>query len=218
MPRKHLIRVAEYPYHVYARSNNKEWFYIPIDEVWFLAGQVLKTVTDVYDARVQAFVLMNNHFHMVLWTPQANIDAIMNYFMREMSRKIAYRAGRINHVFGGPYKWSLIATSLHQAIVYKYVYRNPVVANLSESVLDYTYSSLRFVKKETEALFPLFDDYEGKLAQEIPKNFKKRIDWLNKPFNNKQNKLIETSLRRKEFSFSKSNTLKTVVRSLVTQK
>jgi putative transposase len=34
MPRKKLIYTDQFPYHVTARSNNKEWFYLPISEVW----------------------------------------------------------------------------------------------------------------------------------------------------------------------------------------
>jgi putative transposase len=34
MPRKPLFRTKKLPYHVWARSNNKEWFNLPIEDVW----------------------------------------------------------------------------------------------------------------------------------------------------------------------------------------
>ena len=67
----------------------------------------------------------------------------MNYFMREFSRTVGSKTGRINHVFGGRYKGCLIQDALYLAHVYKYVLRNPVEVGLSANVESYSFSSFQ---------------------------------------------------------------------------
>lgn len=67
----------------------------------------------------------------------------MNYFMREFSRTVGSKTGRINHVFGGRYKGSLIRDALHFSHVYKYILRNPVAGGLAVRVEDYRLSTVR---------------------------------------------------------------------------
>src|SRR5574338_252694 len=126
MPRKPLIRSQIYPYHVTSRANNREWFFLPQAICWEVFGEKLSIVSERYRAKVLAFVLMSNHFHLLIQTPDGNLDAIMNYLIREVSRTIGARSRRINRIFGGRYKWSLIQDECYIAHVYKYVYRNPV--------------------------------------------------------------------------------------------
>ena len=68
MPRKKLIRTDLYPYHVYGRANNKEIFYIPLCDVWRLSCELFDKVTKDYGAQVHAFVLMPNHYHLLMST------------------------------------------------------------------------------------------------------------------------------------------------------
>ncbi len=214
MPRKPLIRDSEHPYHVYARANNREWFYLSTAEVWALSKEEIRTVSDRYSAEVISFVLMNNHFHMLLWTPKSNIDAIMNFFMRELSRKIGRRTGRINHVFGGPYRWSLIRNDFHLSLAYKYVYRNPVVGRLCATVEGYPFSTLKYLLRPQPEPIPLHDISVFRV-REIPAQPFNRLSWLNTPFSNEQHKVLRNALRRKVFAFTTRRNDIPAVRSLL---
>ena len=209
MPRKPLIRTSDYPYHIYARSNNRENFFIPIRDVWEIIMAEIRTVNKRYLAQVHAFVLMLNHFHMIMTTPNENIDAIMNYLLREVSRKVGRYSRRINHIFGGPYRWSLIQNEAYYAHVYRYVYRNPVVVSMSERVEEYPFSSLQILlKKFPNKGIPLFDDQYVSLSPLIPKDLKSRLLWLNTPYDREQSEMIKRALRRKIFQFTTQNSFK----------
>src|SRR5581483_5588273 len=103
MARKNLYRSSVHPYHVTARSNNGEWFYIPTLEAWNIFVECAFAISVAYGAKIHAFVLMSNHFHLLVSTPDSNLDDVMQYFLREAGKLINLKAKRINHIFGGRY-------------------------------------------------------------------------------------------------------------------
>lgn len=141
MPRKHLVRSSIHPYHVTSRSNNKEWFYIPLCDVWKYAQILLFSGQEKFNVKVEAFVLMQNHYHMLLYTPSANIDSFMQFFNGNLGKSIARHAGRINRIFGASYKWNLIISQPYYMNVLRYIYQNPLRADLVKHCEDYPYSN-----------------------------------------------------------------------------
>lgn len=143
MPRHKLVRTNELPYHITTRSNNKEWFYIPQHRCWEFATQLLKEANEKFSIKVDAFVLMSNHYHLCLFTPKANIDEIMHFFNQNLGRKIAREANRINRIFGAPYKWSLITQQDYYWNVIRYIYQNPIRAGIVKNCQEYAFSDLK---------------------------------------------------------------------------
>ncbi len=186
-----------FPYHVFARANNKDWFGLPLGECWKVFEEKLAIVSERYSAQVISFVLLVNHFHMLMRTPNANLDEIMNYLMRETSREIARRLGRINHIFGGRYKGCVITQSSYFYHVYKYVYRNPVEAGSCLRVEDYPFSTLQQLVNRTQFSFPVHDDIATNLSP-IPK-WPERLEWLNGAPSAAQTDFIRRALRHAEF-------------------
>lgn len=198
MPRKRFVANGMYPYHVSSRCINKEWFQLPMEDVWNIFGRYLHFISHAYCVTIHAFVLMNNHFHLLVTTPQSNLDQAMNYFLREVSRSIGIESGRINQVFGGPYFRSMISDSIHYQQAYKYVYRNPVEAGLCNFVEEYKYSSLAGLIGQVWLPFPAFDN------QFLIQDTGRCLRWLNTPFPSENVKdQIRKALRREEFKFSR---------------
>lgn len=150
MPRKPLVRTNEFPYHIISRSNNRDWFYIPIEDVWRYCCELLEQGKENYGVKIEAFVLMSNHYHLCLYTPKANIDAFMRFFNQNLGRKIAKQSGRINRIFGAPYKWTVITNEAYFNNVLRYVYQNPLRANLCKHCEEYPYSDLLKQKQDAE--------------------------------------------------------------------
>ena len=172
MPRRKLIYTDYYPYHVTARSNNKEWFYIPKEKTWKIFSHELERLRLENKFRVHAFVLMDNHYHLLCGTHEsADLGIIMCKLQTRVSHAVNKIAGRINHVFGGPYKGSLITTPTYYKTVLKYVYRNPVEAGICDRVEDYRYSTLN--TSEIKTIFPFNIDCLVNYKNE------KMIPWLN---------------------------------------
>ncbi|MCO4794717.1 MAG: transposase [Bacteriovoracaceae bacterium] len=148
MPRKKLIRTNEFPYHVTSRSNNKEWFYIPTEDVWKHTRAVIRLGRKKFNIKIDAFVLMNNHYHMCIWTHDSNLDEFMMYFNKNLGQRIARQANRINRIFGASYKWTLIESDIYYRNVLKYIYQNPIRAGLVKTCQEYPYSDFKSQKME----------------------------------------------------------------------
>lgn len=159
MPRKNLIRSNVLPYHVTSRSNNKEWFTLPMPEMWDLAQESLKEAININSVEIISFVLMGNHYHMLILTPEGNLDDFMYEFNKRFALKIKNRTGQINRIFGGRYKWCLIESQHYLLNCYKYVYQNPVRAGLVQNCEDYPFSTLRSLIKNVKFSIPIHDKY-----------------------------------------------------------
>lgn len=130
MPRKRLIRSDCLPYHVTARSNNREKFPLPLKDVWGILCEEILSAQIALGIEVQSFVLMPNHFHMLLTTPETDLGEVMKSFMRNTTKTLNLESGRSGRIFGGPYYPSIIESDQYFSQAYKYVYRNPAKAKL----------------------------------------------------------------------------------------
>ena len=198
MPRKKRENSHIYPYHVNARCINKDWFKIPIEDVWTIFNNYLYLVKHAYNLDIFNFVLMNNHFHMLLKTPEGNLSQAMNYFMREVSREITRSCGRINQTFGAPYHSSLIKTNHYYLHAYKYVYRNPVEAGLCHLVQDYKYSTLSGLLGQSPLIIPVSED------ETLFSGVEQTLVWLNSEYTDDNKNKIKKALTRTEFTFDKN--------------
>jgi putative transposase len=142
MPRKNLIRHDRFPYHVTTRTHNQEFFQLPLEAVWKFAQESLREANHLHKVDLIAFVLMNNHYHMLIATPKVNIDLFMYEFNKRLANKIKKETHQINSIFGSRYKWSLIQTNSYYMNCYRYIYQNPLRAKLISRVETYPYSTL----------------------------------------------------------------------------
>jgi len=211
MPRPKLIPHTRLPYHVRARSNNREWFYLPKEDVWRICLHVLEKTIENYGLQLISFVLMDNHYHMLVLTPFGNLGDCMLYFGRQVSKQIGLESGRINRIFGGRYQRTIIEKSSYFRNAFKYVYRNPVEAGLCTNVEDYPFSTLRWEANRSPLPLSLPPDW---MFNEIPANQEEQIRWLNEPFQGKQREIIRLGLRRQVFSWPKATEFKNEVASL----
>ncbi|MCM2348572.1 MAG: transposase [Bacteriovoracaceae bacterium] len=199
MPRKPIVRSNHHYYHVVARSNNKEFFYLELGDVWEIMAKKLGELQKKHHLKIGAFVLMNNHFHLLVLTPDEDIDRVMYFFMKEVTLMIQKRTGRINKIFGGRYKGCIIEHHRYLMNVYKYIYRNPIGAGASVNAESYPFSSLFY------QLNPL-----SKLSFEIEKNFEfqqgssNHLEWINASFRDEEVVSIKGGLTKSVFSYRKN--------------
>lgn len=103
---------------------------------------------------VHAFVLMPNHFHLVVETPQPNLVAGMKWFLGTYTARFNRRHKLTGHVFAGRYKSLLVGgEGGYLRTVCDYVHLNPVRARLltpEQSVASYRWSSLPWMVREPE--------------------------------------------------------------------
>ena len=159
MPRKPLIRSENLPYHVTSRSHNKDAFPLPMKRMWELAKESFKEANLIYPINLISFVLMTNHYHMLLYTPDGNLDHFMYEFNKRFALKIQSEARVINQIFGGRYKWCLIQSQQYLSNCYRYVYQNPVRAGLSYRCEDYPFSTIQNALGRSEFSIPIHDKF-----------------------------------------------------------
>ena len=156
MPRSPRIQFENAVYHIMARGDRREPIvYSDEDRETFvrtLAQACQKTGWEVF-----AWVLMDNHYHLALRTPKANLVEGMTWFQNTFTRRINTSNGLWGHLFGGRYKAILVENeelsssssrvwSDYLTQLIDYIHLNPARAGLVDgceiSTLDYGWSSL----------------------------------------------------------------------------
>lgn len=198
MPRKKLIRTPDLPYHITARVNNRESFPGDLEYTWKTLTNELHLQYRLYEISIHSFVLMPNHFHLMITSRKRSIDLVMKEFLGSSTRILNARHGRCGHIFGGRYFWSVIRESSHYAHAIKYVYRNPVKANLCEMVSDYAFSTYAGRLGFRHLPFPIFPPQDH-LDRLLPHDAQALDEWLNRPHKIEENDAIRKALKRKEF-------------------
>ncbi len=82
--------------------------------------------------RIHAYVLLPNHFHWLLETPEANLADGMKWFLGAYSQRFNARHGQRGHVFQGRYKAVVIdgRSGDYFETVSTYIHLNPARARL----------------------------------------------------------------------------------------
>lgn len=192
MPRIPLIRSVNNPYHVTTRTNNKEWFDLELSEVWEIASQSLKEAHVLHRVNIVSFVLMNNHYHLLLYTPEGNLDLFMYEFNKRFAIRLKNKTGRVNKIFGGRYKWCLISSQSYFYNCYRYVYQNPIRAGLVDRAERYEFSTLKNVLEHNNFIVPLHDSV-GFKDQRV-------LNWINERFDETSLGEIKKKLYRAQIS------------------
>jgi putative transposase len=155
MARPPRFEYAGAVYHVMARGDGGKRIFIGReDHESFLHW--LERVCSSHGWRVHAWVLMGNHFHLLLETPEPNLSAGMRVLLGTFSQAWNSRHQRRGHVFQGRYKavpvaGEAAADAHYFKSVADYIHLNPARAGLAGgghgSLVAYPWSSLRHYPK-----------------------------------------------------------------------
>ncbi len=145
MARKIRVEFEGATYHVMCRGDRREnIFEDGADRACFL--ETLAQVCQRTGWKIHAYVLMRNHYHWLLETPQANLVAGMRWFQSCLTARYNRRHRKAGHLFQGRYKAMLVeAGSGYFATVSDYIHLNPARAGLiakKGSLRAYRWSSL----------------------------------------------------------------------------
>ncbi|MBM4332711.1 MAG: transposase, partial [Deltaproteobacteria bacterium] len=131
MARKPRIEFAGAVYHVISRGDRGEPIYQDDgDRCLFL--QFLGEVCERTGWLIHAFVIMTNHYHLLLETPEANLVVGMKWLQGTYTQRFNLRHGFRGHLFQGRYKALLIDGEEpgHFLQASSYIHLNPVRAGL----------------------------------------------------------------------------------------
>ena len=133
MARPLRIQYENAYYHVTCRGNAREdIFRDDADRKAFL--DLLARSSEIYQVDVLAFVLMTNHFHLVIKTPLANLQEFMRHFNISYTSYFNRNHHRVGHLYQGRYKSFVIDADAYLMEVSRYVHLNPVRIKKNESL------------------------------------------------------------------------------------
>ena len=143
MARQPRLALPGYPHHVIQRGNNRQPIVLDETDRRMLYSLWLEE-SQRHKVAVNAYVLLDNHFHMLLTPPS---DEAMSLMMQSVGRTyVRYfnkRHNRSGTLWEGRYKSSLIDSEGYLLTCMAYIDLNPVRAGLAESAEDFSWSSYK---------------------------------------------------------------------------
>ncbi len=129
-------------YHVTTRGDRRETVYEDdADRERFLA--LLGEVVGAFNWVVHAYCLMDNHYHLLVETPDGNLSRGMRQLNGVYTQWSNRRHGRTGHLFQGRYKAVLVDADEYLLELTRYVVLNPVRAGMVRAPGDWPWSSYR---------------------------------------------------------------------------
>ena len=129
MARQLRIQFPGALYHITHRGNErKSIFSGNTDKETFL--DILSFVIDRFDWRCHAYVLMPNHYHLLIETPKANLSRGMMQLNSIYTQRFNRTHNRVGHLFQGRFKSILVEKEQYLLELSRYIVLNPVRARL----------------------------------------------------------------------------------------
>ncbi len=129
-------------YHVLSRGNEKQDIVINDDDRKLFIDTVGE-MAERFDIDIFAYVLMDNHYHMLFRTNRANLCRSMQWFGATYTKRFNLRHRRSGHLFQGRYKNMLVQNDAYLHQLSYYIHRNPLRARMVRRLADFKWSSYR---------------------------------------------------------------------------
>ena len=162
MSRPIRIEFPDALYHVTSRGDRREdIFEDDEDRRAFL--DTLSQVVNRFNWLCYAWCLMDNHYHLLIQTPDGNLSKGMRQLNGVFTQTSNRRHGRAGHLFQGRFKAILVDSDAYLLELARYVVLNPVRARMVKRPDDWPWSSYRASMGKAEA--DSFLAVDGLLAQ-----------------------------------------------------
>lgn len=125
MPRKQRIEFAGACYHIISRGNYRK-------DLFEEEGTARAFEKTIFEAalrcgwKIPAYVIMGNHYHLVVRTPEPNLVAGMQWLQSTFATRFNRFKRESGHVFQGRYKSLLVEEGRLLLGLMDYVHLNPV--------------------------------------------------------------------------------------------
>jgi len=143
MARQPRLDLPHIPQHVVQRGNNRLPCFLDDEDrrryLHLLQDALLHT-----ECQLHAYVLMNNHVHLLLTPPMPGAVAqLMQKLGRQYVSQFNVRHGRSGTLWEGRYKSCLVDSETHVLRCYRYIDLNPTRARIVADPCEFLWSSAR---------------------------------------------------------------------------
>ncbi len=144
MARPLRLEVPDGTYHVWNRGVNRaDIVFDDRDRERFV--DLLQEVVRRFGWIVHQFMLMTNHFHLIVSTPDPTLSRGMKWLEQKFAQHINRHYDRVGPLFQGRFKCQLVEKGSYLLELLRYVALNPVRAKMVERPEEYRWSSYRWL-------------------------------------------------------------------------
>ncbi|PIQ99652.1 MAG: hypothetical protein COV66_10895 [Nitrospinae bacterium CG11_big_fil_rev_8_21_14_0_20_45_15] len=104
--------------------------------------KLLGEVRVIFDVEIHAYCLMNNHYHLLIRSPQATLARALRHLNGVYTQRFNRLVGTDGPLFRGRYKSILVDSDNYLLQVSRYIHRNLLDSNLSQKSDSLLWSSL----------------------------------------------------------------------------
>lgn len=144
--RRPRVEIKGGVYHVIQRGNNREYIFRKSKDKKYLL-ELVKDYKEVSNFDLLGFVIMDNHYHMIVKPLNARLQDIMHRINNKYSKYYNRQNERTGHVFENRYKSIFVNDQNYLLSLLRYVHQNPIKAKMCERVKDYPWSSDVFYRR-----------------------------------------------------------------------
>lgn len=150
MARKPRVYYPGAVYHAIARGNNKDIIFCDSkDRKKYL--ELLAKYKSKYGFEIFAYVLMNNHIHLMIKVHDHSLSKIMQGIQLTYTQYFNCRYSHVGHVFEQRYKAFICEDQAYLMNLICYIHQNPIRASMDGGI-DYLWSSHQYYKHGKDGL------------------------------------------------------------------
>ncbi len=127
-------------YHVLSRGNEQRAIVIDDEDRELFLG-TLEQMSERFEVDIFAYVLMDNHYHLLFRTHRANLSKSMQWFGATYTSRFNVKHNRSGHLFQGRFKNMLVENDAYLLQLSYYIHRNPLRASMVRRLASYKWSS-----------------------------------------------------------------------------
>ena len=142
MARPLRLEFAGALYHLTARGNARADIFVDDADRGLFLDLLGKEIAQ-QGWRCYGYCLMDNHYHLLIETPGANLVAGMRRFNGVYTQAFNRRHSRVGHLFQGRYKSIVVDKESYGLELCRYIVLNPVRARMVKRPGDWAWSSYR---------------------------------------------------------------------------
>lgn len=150
MPRRPRIEMVGY-YHIVNRGVEQRIIYKEHED-YEIFLEMLCTANKIYDVQLHGYVLMNNHYHLLIETTRENLSKFMKHINASYAIYFNKKYKRSGHLWQGRFKSWYVTDEVYLYTLISYIHNNPVKAKIVNNTEEYRYSSYLAFIEEVEPI------------------------------------------------------------------
>lgn len=178
-------------YHITARGNERRAIFLT-DEDFSRFLKVLERTHERYGILVHAYVLMTNHYHLLMETPRGNLVATLHDLNTAYTNYFNRTHDRVGHLFQGRYRSILVEKDAYLLELSRYIHLNPIRAGLVRRPESYRWSSyLSYVSLRSSPGWLCTREVLGEMGQNKARARRKYRQFVEEGLNGKEGNPFE---------------------------